>query len=272
MAVGPGDVVEVGPPGPRLPVPQGITILHEDRDIIVIDKRENLLTMATPTERDRTAYAVLFDYVRRQDKRARVFIVHRIDRRTSGILVFARSEEAKRKLQEQFRAQTAERAYLAIVEGAVEPAQGTFQSYVMEDAHLRARPTTDRARGRLAITHYRVVGRGGRHSVLEVRLGTGRKGQIRLHLAEAGHPIVGDPEYGSTTNPLKRLGLHAHRLTFTHPGTGRRVTFEAPVPAPFRRFLGGNAPGDASGPAGSDEEGPRSRGRAGPGGGGDGSR
>jgi len=246
MPLRPGDVVEVGPPGPRLAVPQGITILHEDRDIVVIAKRENLLTMATPKERDRTAYAILFDYVRRQRAGDRVFIVHRIDRRTSGVLVFARSEAAKQTLQDQFRAQTVDRKYLAIVEGAVARPRGTFESYLVEDAHLRVRATTDQSKGKLAITHYRVLRSGPRHSVLEVTLASGRKGQIRVHLADAGHPIVGDREYGSATNPLKRLGLHAHRLTFTHPGTGQRVTFEAPVPAAFRRCLAGAARGAGS--------------------------
>lgn len=237
MPLRPGDIVEVGPPGPRLAVPEGIAILHEDRDILVIDKRENLLTIATSTERERTAYAILFDYVRLQRAQDRVFIVHRIDRRTSGVLVFAKSEAAKQKLQDQFRAQTVERKYLAIVEGAVDVPQGTFQSYLVEDAHLRVRSITEPTKGKLAITHYKVLRRGPRHSALEVTLGTGRKGQIRVHLADAGHPIVGDREYGSATNPLKRLGLHAHRLAFTHPGTGRRAAFEAPLPPAFRRFL-----------------------------------
>jgi len=265
MLLRPGDVVEVGPPGPRRAVPQGIAILHEDRDIIVIAKREDLLTMATPKERDRTAYAILFDTVRHQRAGDRVFIVHRIDRRTSGVLVFARSEAAKQKLQEQFRAQTVDRKYLAIVEGTLQPPRGTFQSYLVEDAHLRVRATTDKTRGKLAVTHYRVLRHGPRHSVLEVTLGTGRKGQIRVHLADAGHPIVGDREYGSGTNPLRRLGLHAHRLAFTHPGTGRRVTFEAPIPAVFRRFL---AAGDSA--ARSEEGGVGPRRRAGGGAGGEG--
>lgn len=237
MPLKPGDLVEVAPPAPCLRVPEGIAVLYEDDDIIVIAKREKLLTVATAKERDQTAYAMLFDYVRQKDKTNRVFIVHRIDRPTSGVLVFAKSEPAKQKLQDQFRAGRVQREYLAIVEGQVAPPRGTFESYLVEDAHLRVRSTTGRAKGRLAITHYKVLRQDGCYSALEVTLGTGRKGQIRAQLAEAGHPIAGDREYGATTSPLKRLGLHAHRLAFTHPRTGRPVAFEAPIPPAFRRFL-----------------------------------
>lgn len=243
MPLKPGDLVEVGPPGGQLRAREGLAVLYEDRDLIVVDKREHLLTIATAKERERTAYAILLHYVLRQGRGNRIFVVHRIDRRTSGVLVFARSEAAKHKLQDQFRAQTVERKYVAVVEGAMKQAMGTLESYLLEDAHLRVRSTPDRRRGKRAVTHFRVLRRGPRYSILEVTLGTGRKAQIRVHLAEAGHPVVGDREHGSTTNPLKRLGLHAHRLAFTHPSTGRRVSFEAPLPAPFRRFLH-PSPGD----------------------------
>jgi 23S rRNA pseudouridine1911/1915/1917 synthase len=238
----PGDVVEVGPPVRRAHLPEGITILYEDRDLIVVDKWVDLLTIATTNERERTAYALVTDYVRRERTAERVYIVHRIDRPTSGVLVFAKSEAAKAALQDQFRTRTAERTYLAIVEGAVDAPRGTLTSYLVEDRHLRVQSTPDPARGKLAVTHFRVLRRAGRHTVLEVTLETGRKGQIRVHLAEAGHPVVGDREHGSTTNPLKRLGLHAHRLAINHPDTGRRVAFEAPIPRGFLRFLAGDAP------------------------------
>lgn len=247
-AVAPGDVVEVGPPAPRLPAGAGLTILHEDADILVVNKRENLLTIATARERERTAYAILADYVRQEACGNRIFIVHRLDRPTSGVLVLARSQRAKRALQDQFRARTADRRYVAVVEKAVDPPRGILESYLVEDAHRRVRSTSDRTRGKLAVTRYRVLRQHPRYPVLEIELETGRKGQIRAQLAEAGHPIVGDRDYGAATDPMKRLGLHAWRLAFTHPGTGRPVAFEAPLPPPFRRFL---FPGP---PAGGDHQ------------------
>lgn len=212
--------------------------MHEDEDLLVVDKPPGLLTVATERERERTAYRLLFDYAAGQVGRTprgmppRLFIVHRLDRETSGLLVFAKSAAVKRRLQEQFAARTVERGYVAVVEGRVRDEAGVLRDHIVTDATtLRVRMARG---GREAITEYRVRARQARSTVLELRLRTGRRGQIRAQLAALGHPIVGDRAYGSRRDPLRRVCLHATRLAFVHPN-GRRVAFESRTPAAFRR-------------------------------------
>jgi 23S rRNA pseudouridine1911/1915/1917 synthase len=244
-----GDVVVAGrervelgpPPGPSFP--PALRLVFEDEDILVVDKPPGLLTIATERERERTAYRLLADYVgahgrspgAARRRAPRLFIVHRLDRETSGLLVFAKSVAAKRGLQSQFGARSAERRYVAVVEGAVREAEGTLASRLREDRSLRVRPTRDRAAGREAITRYRVIGRGVEATRLELSLVTGRRGQIRAQLAALGHPIVGDRVSGARRDPLGRLCLHATRLAFVHP-RGHRVSFESPAPPAFARL------------------------------------
>jgi len=225
------DRVELGAPPPA-PLPPPLSLVHEDADLLVVDKPAGLLTIADANERERTAYRLLRDWL---DVRAagRVFVVHRLDRETSGLLVFARTGAAKRALQAQFRARTPERVYVARVEGAIREAEGTLTSRLVEDRSLRVRTVRREGRGRDAITRYRVLERGADDTLLELALVTGRRGQIRAQLAALGHPIVGDRAYGSRRDPLRRLGLHATRLAFVHPGGGRAV-FESPPPREFR--------------------------------------
>lgn len=243
-AVGPRDRVELGAPPPPA-FPAGLRLVHEDADILVVDKPAGLLTIATARERERTVYRMLTEYVagaplarathgphRPRGTRHGVFVVHRLDRETSGLIVFAKSVAAKRALQAQFAARTPERAYVALVEGEVRDAAGTLRSRLAEDAALRV--TTTRDRGKEAITRYRVLERRVGTTLVELALVTGRRGQIRAQLAAAGHPIVGDLAYGSRRTPLRRLCLHATRLAFVHPNGGR-VSFESPMPAAFRR-------------------------------------
>lgn len=228
--VGSHDRVELGaPPPPALPAP--LRLVHEDEDLLVVDKPAGLLTIATERERERTAYRLVGDYVGR-----RVFIVHRLDRETSGLIVFAKSFDAKRRLQAQWVARTPERVYRALVEGTVRDAGGTLRDRLAEDRSLRVRPARDRRAGRAAITRYRVLARHPRTTLLELTLVTGRRGQIRAQLAAAGHPIVGDAAFGSRLDPLRRVCLHATRLAFVHP-RGRQVTFESPMPRAFGRRL-----------------------------------
>ena len=212
------------------PFPRGLTLVHEDDAILVVVKPAGLLTIATERERERTAYRLLWDYLRSKQgsKQARPFIVHRLDRETSGLLVFAKSEAAKRTLQAQFEARTAERVYRALVEGRPAREQGTLESRLAEDRMLRVRSAE---RGRVAITHYRVLAARREHSLLELRLGTGRRHQIRVQLAESGWPIVGDVTHGGPRSGAGRLCLHATRLGFDHPVTGARVVFESAPPA-----------------------------------------
>ena len=231
-----GDVIEVGAKLVRSALPPGLRIVHEDRDVIVVDKPAGLLTIATEHERRRTAYAHLTAHARARKPPGRVFIVHRLDRLASGLVVFATSLAAKQALQAQFRAHATERTYLAVVEGRVADREGSIRSRLVDDEPGRVRETRDPARGRPAVTHWRVLECGAQHTLLEVRLETGRRNQIRVHLAGLGHPIAGDRAYGSATDPLGRLALHAHVLSFDHPVDGERLRFVSPAPTGFSRF------------------------------------
>lgn len=224
------------------PFPSALTLVYEDGDLIVIDKPPGLLTIATERERERTVYRLLWNYLAGQDPPARPFIVHRLDRETGGLLVFAKSPSAKRHLQAQFEARTTERIYVALVEGRVGDDHGSLESWLTEDRGLRVLTARRRQAGgrpdrraKQAITHYRVLERGSHSSLVELTLGTGRRRQIRVQLADLGHPIVGDLDYGSRRNPLRRLCLHATRLSFVHPASSTLVRFESPAPASFRR-------------------------------------
>lgn len=230
-------------------LPRGLTILYEDDDILVVDKPAGLLTIATEREKARTAYYALTDYVRKGNPRSRkrLFIVHRLDRETSGVLVFAKTEDAKFRLQNRW--DEASKHYLALVHGRVERPSGTITSYLAENrAHL-VYSTNDATAGKPSTTAYRVLRQTEWFSLLEVDLLTGRKHQIRVHLAEIGHPVVGDDKYGrpggsrgrqaprKSLRRADRLALHAKSISFPHPVSGEQLTFEAPLPQIFERFF-----------------------------------
>lgn len=228
IMVGARDRVVLGTRG-RVPFPRGLGLVHEDAAMVVVDKQPGLLSMATERERERTAYRLLWDYLAAQRPRARPFIVHRLDRETSGLLVFAKSEATKRSLQAQFEARTVERVYVALVRGKVRREAGTLESRLIEDKSLRVHPTSG-PEGKTAITSYRVIGHGQDTTLLELSLGTGRRRQIRVQLAAIGHPIVGDREHGGPSGPFRRLCLHAKRLGFVHPTTGKPMRFDSAAP------------------------------------------
>jgi tRNA pseudouridine32 synthase/23S rRNA pseudouridine746 synthase/23S rRNA pseudouridine1911/1915/1917 synthase len=219
-------------------LPKGIVIVYEDRDILVVDKPPGLLTIGTDTEKSRTVYFILTDYVRKGQakSRNRVFIVHRLDRDTSGIVVFAKTPEAKRFLQSHWDETT--KKYLAVVHGTCKKTSETISTYLAENKARAAYSTSDTTKGRLARTAYKVLKQTEGFALLEVDLLTGRKHQARVHLAGIGHPVVGDDRYGKGKGAHKRLALHATSISFTHPFSGKQVTFETTVPPYFSRLVG----------------------------------
>jgi tRNA pseudouridine32 synthase/23S rRNA pseudouridine746 synthase/23S rRNA pseudouridine1911/1915/1917 synthase len=219
-------------------LPKGLAVLYEDKDIMVVDKPAGLLTVATEREKERTAHFILTEYFRKGcgRSRKRLFVVHRLDRETTGLLIFAKSEEAKDRLQARWK-QT-EKKYLAIVHGKCEKTSGTITSYLAEDASYNVYETADRTKGKLAQTAYIVLKETKNFTLLEVALLTGRKNQIRVHLASIGHPIVGDVKYGREDGPPGRMALHARSISIKHPYSGKQLAFEAEVPEFFSTLVG----------------------------------
>jgi 23S rRNA pseudouridine1911/1915/1917 synthase len=215
----------------------GVDILFEDRDIIVVDKPAGLLTVATDKERERTAYAFLYDHVNSRKTAWGIFVVHRLDREASGLLVFAKTEDSKHHLQEQFKLHTARRTYLAVTEGKIAKDSFTIESYLAENKAFRCYSTRKPAEGKRAVTHVRVLKRSPHRTLVEVNLETGRKHQIRVHLAEQGNPIVGDTMYGSGRSSIQRMALHATTLVFRHPFNNKEMTFTAPMPQSFETLV-----------------------------------
>nr|WP_284238511.1 RluA family pseudouridine synthase [Paenibacillus glycanilyticus] len=211
----------------------GLKILHEDDDVIVASKEAGLLTIASDKETDLTAYRQLMAHVREADPKNRIFIVHRLDRDTSGVLMFAKSEAVQQKLQEQWQTIVKERSYVALVEGTVKRTEGTITSWLKETKTLKMYSSSYPNDGQHAVTHYKLLQAGKAFSLVEVHLETGRKNQIRVHMQDIGHPIAGDKKYGSSTKPIGRLGLHARILSFEHPVTGELLKFDTGIPKLF---------------------------------------
>ena len=230
------ETVDVAPKTVQQALPPEIALLYEDDAILVVLKSHGLLTVATEREREHTVQAYLNDYLKQKGE-GRVHVVHRLDRDTSGVLLFAKDFETREALKQRFAAHDIDRVYVAIIEGRMEPAAGTIRSHLRERRDLRMQSVGVHPEAKLAVTHYRTIAIADRYSMLEVTLETGRKNQIRAHLSEAGHPIVGDQLYGSTSNPLGRLGLHAKLLGFDHPHSGKRMSFTAPLPKVFRELF-----------------------------------
>lgn len=204
----------------------------------MVEKPSGLLTIGTDRDKTRTAHYLLNDYVRKGDpkSRNRVYVVHRLDQDTSGILLFAKSEEAKKFLQENW--EHTDKHYLAIVHGRLTPPEGTISSYLAENSAQRVFSTPIAAKGKLSHTEYKVLKEAKGLSLVDIHLLTGRKHQIRVHFAEKGHPIAGDKKYGDVDLISKRLALHARSISFIHPFSKKQMTFETEIPQDFIRLLG----------------------------------
>lgn len=229
-----------GQRAPKRHQPRGLAILHEDRDILVVDKANGLLTVSSPKVKDQTAFYLLNEYVRKgnQKSRHRVFIVHRLDRDTSGVIVFAKNEIAKRYLQKEW--QGFQKTYYALVHGSLPNEEGMITSYLAENSAHRMYSVADPKEGKFARTGYRVLRKSPNYSLLEIDLLTGRKNQIRVHLADKGCPVVGDKKYGAKDKGIKRLTLHAASLTIVHPYSKEKMTFTTEVPTYFESLMKGS--------------------------------
>lgn len=217
--------------------PKGLTILYEDQDIIVVNKINGLLTMGTEREKENTAYFLLTDYVRKGNSRLRnrVFIVHRLDRDTSGVLVFAKSEPVKRYLQDNWKDFT--KKYVAVVHGQLPEKEGIITSYLVENSINRVYSVNNPEKGKFSKTGYKVLKENSKFSLLEINLFTGTKNQIRVHFSEKGHPVAGDKIYGVSEKGIKRLALHSVSLTLTHPFSKKTMNFETVVPPYFYELI-----------------------------------
>jgi 23S rRNA pseudouridine1911/1915/1917 synthase len=216
---------------------RGISIVFEDKDLVVIDKHAGVLSIATKKEKTQTAYSLLSNHVKRQNPANKIFVVHRLDKDTSGLMMFAKNEKTKRRLQETWHTTISERTYVAVIEGATEEPEGVITSYLKESKALMVYSSQDPNNGRKATTHYRTIKSNKKYSLLKVNLETGRKHQVRVHMQDLGHSIVGDKKYGSTIDPIGRLALHASVLAFTHPITREHLRFEAPIPRKMLKLV-----------------------------------
>lgn len=215
---------------PMAALSPGMKVVYEDEALIVVEKPAGLLTIASEKEKTRTAYYQLNEYLKQRDPRAgeRIFIVHRLDRDTSGLVIFAKTEAVKRQLQVNWK--DVEKRYYAIVEGTPAEKEGEIISRLSETKSLRVYSDPHSEEAKIARTKYRLLKRGPEYSLLDILLETGRKNQIRVHLADIGHPVAGDKKYGARTDPFRRLALHSYVLSFKHPCTGITLRFESKMP------------------------------------------
>lgn len=215
-----------------------VKIVFEDEYFIVIEKRNGLLSVATDKQIMRTAYSILSEHVKKQDIRNKIFILHRLDRETSGLMMFAKSEDIKVRVQRSWEETVVERKYYAVVEGVIEQDEGVISTYLTESKALKVYATT-REEGKIANTAFKVLKRSTRKALtlLELELETGRKNQIRAHMEYVGHPIVGDKKYGSKQALIGRVALHAGVLCFIHPVSGQRHDFSTSIPSKFTKLF-----------------------------------
>ncbi|MBQ4280326.1 MAG: RluA family pseudouridine synthase [Rikenellaceae bacterium] len=230
-----GDTVTVstgrGPEELRHPM---LRIVFEDAHLIVIDKRHGLLSMGTDREREKTAYYILSAHVKRSDPDGRIFIIHRLDRETSGLMMFAKSQQVQEAMQRNWTDRVLERRYVAVVEGHLPRPEGIIDAPLAENKGLKVFVSNE---GQSAVTRYRTLRAGEGYTLVELSLDTGRKNQIRAHMEHICHSVAGDRKYGAATDPAGRVLLHARQLRFLHPVTGEELDFRTAVPALFESVL-----------------------------------
>lgn len=214
-----------------------IPIIYEDSDIIVIEKPAGILSVSTDKEAKNTAYRMINDYVKSKFKLNRIWIVHRLDRDTSGVMLFAKSEKVKLKLQENWDKTAINRSYIAVVEGRVNAPERKITSWLKQTKTLLVYSSRKKGDGKIAITNYKLLQANAKYSLLEITLETGRKNQIRVHMKDIGSPVAGDKKYGAASDPLRRMALHANKLIIKHPATGEEIKFESPVPKCFAKIF-----------------------------------
>ena len=215
-----------------------LDIVFEDPYLFVIDKHPGLLSMSN-NSRQQTVQTVLNRYLEKGGGRNTSHLVHRLDRDTSGLMVYAKDVQTQQSLINGWQQLVSDRRYLALVEGEFQQTRGRIQSWLTEDKKFVTHSSPVDNGGKYAVTHYNVLASSNGYSLVECELETGRKNQIRVHMADLGHPVVGDRKYGSDEDPMRRLGLHAYMLCFTHPVTGKHLRFETPVPFCFEKLLNG---------------------------------
>jgi 23S rRNA pseudouridine1911/1915/1917 synthase len=212
-----------------------LDIMYEDENIIVINKPYGLLSISTDNEKDNTAYKMVMEYLKFNNPNSKVFIVHRLDRDTSGILLFAKNEKIKHMLQNNWDSIVKKRTYIAVVEGNVEKNSDTITSWLKE-VNLMVY-SSSKGEGQKAVTHYKKLKSNDKYSLLEINIETGRKNQIRVHMKDINHSIIGDKKYGSNINPIKRLALHANTLEFINPINKELMRFESDIPNEFLKLF-----------------------------------
>lgn len=219
-----------------------LQLVYEDDDVIVVNKGYGLLSVSTESHRkEESAFSILRDYVKRQHPTNKLYVVHRLDRDTSGLMMFTKTEEAQEALRHNWNNMVLERTYVALLEGALRQDSGYVKSRLAENSQFVVYSTDDPGEGKLAVTHYKVLKKANGFTLAEFSLDTGRKNQIRVHCKDLGHPIVGDRKYGAKHSPINRLALHARTLRFAHPITKKDMRFETPVPSRFMALVkGGN--------------------------------
>ncbi len=214
-----------------------LDIIYEDKEILVVNKPSGILTVSTIKEKEKTLYHEVSDYVKKSNPKAKIFIIHRLDKDTSGIVMFAKSKNIKYMYQNDWDNLVLQRSYVAVVNGVLENKKGVIKSYLKQTKTLFVYSSNDRKNGKLAITNYKVIKENKKYSMLDIEIKTGRKNQIRVHMNDINHPILGDKKYGNNKSPINRLMLHANKLVVLNPKINKKMEFVSKIPKTFELFF-----------------------------------